>query len=203
MTLDGVADDGDGRRSSRTSARTSRRCAAATGADDLTGNAVANTLRGGEGGDTLQGGGGADSLLGEGGDDTIRARDGVADTVDCGPGSDTVVVDVIDVVDADCETVTLPDDDGDGVRQPLDCDDTNPAIKPGATEIAGDGIDQDCSGADLPKPGGPGPVDPTRPARSIPHRSASTPACSPAGAWASARRSSSSSTSATSRRAAR
>jgi hypothetical protein len=159
VTLDGVADDGVAGQQQNIGADVEA-VRGGDGPDDITGTAAANALRGGGGGDTLQGGGGADALVGEGGNDTIRARDGAADTVDCGPGNDAVVVDVIDVVDADCEIVTLPDDDGDGVRQPLDCDDTKASIRPGATEIAGDGIDQDCSGADLPKAGGPGPVGP-------------------------------------------
>ncbi len=156
VTLDGVADDGKPTESQNVAADVEN-VTGGTGADDLSGNAAANTLRGGEGGDTLQGGGGADALQGEGGNDLIRARDGAADTVDCGPGEDTVIADVADVADADCETVTLPDDDGDGVHLPFDCDDANPAIRPGATEAPGDGIDQDCTGADLP---GPDPVDP-------------------------------------------
>ena len=46
-------------------------------------------------------------------------------------------------------TVAAFDGDGDGVPVGPDCDDTNPNIYPGATEICGDGIDQDCDGSDL------------------------------------------------------
>jgi hypothetical protein len=42
-----------------------------------------------------------------------------------------------------------PDLDQDGVLPPADCNNANAAIKPGALEIAGDGIDQDCVGGDL------------------------------------------------------
>jgi hypothetical protein len=48
------------------------------------------------------------------------------------------------------------DADGDGhytfgscLTPADDCDDTSDSVYPGATEICGDGIDQDCSGADL------------------------------------------------------
>ena len=42
------------------------------------------------------------------------------------------------------------DDDGDGITENQgDCDDTDAAVHPGATEICGDGIDQDCNGSDL------------------------------------------------------
>ena len=42
------------------------------------------------------------------------------------------------------------DADGDGFStEQGDCNDANSAIYPGATDICGDGIDQDCSGADL------------------------------------------------------
>ena len=42
-----------------------------------------------------------------------------------------------------------PDGDGDGARASVDCDDASAAVRPGALEVVGDGIDQDCSGADL------------------------------------------------------
>lgn len=41
-----------------------------------------------------------------------------------------------------------PDQDRDGAVLPEDCDDTDPGVYPGAEEIPGDGVDQDCDGQD-------------------------------------------------------
>jgi hypothetical protein len=41
------------------------------------------------------------------------------------------------------------DDDGDGYTENEgDCNDADASVNPGAADICGDGIDQDCSGAD-------------------------------------------------------
>jgi Ca2+-binding RTX toxin-like protein len=82
--------------------------------DTFTGSSAPNTLDGGLGDDHLDGGLGADTLIGGDGNDTIAARDGVADIVDCGPGtSDVATVDAVDTV-TNCETVQLPAASGSG-----------------------------------------------------------------------------------------
>jgi hypothetical protein len=66
------------------------------------------------GDDTLIGGEGNDMLLAGPGNDRLEARDGTADTVDCGEESngavdaDVAIVDQVDTV-VDCETVSYPD----------------------------------------------------------------------------------------------
>ena len=101
---------------------------------------------GGDGNDGLFGGGGTDEFLGGAGNDNVVSRDGRGEQVNCGAGNDTAISDDADTRTS-CEEVE-GDADGDGVRRPADCDDTNPGIRPGATDTPDDRVDQDCSGAD-------------------------------------------------------
>jgi hypothetical protein len=76
-------------------------CVGTDGPDRLTGTDSANQI---------SGLGGPDTISGRGGDDTISIADGYEDDVNCGAGTDTVYVDELDVVNADCEEVTPGND---------------------------------------------------------------------------------------------
>jgi Ca2+-binding RTX toxin-like protein len=73
-----------------------------SGNDLIIGNSAANTIIGGPGNDTLYGGAGNDCIIGglgfdcifgQAGDDTIVANDGLADNIDGGLGTDSVLFD--------------------------------------------------------------------------------------------------------------
>jgi hypothetical protein len=124
------------------------------GDDTLTGDAGPNDIDGGDGGDVINPLGGADFVDGGTGNDRISARDGVQDRIICGDGNDLAVVDAFDTVIA-CEDVQasrdlMPDVDNDGVPAPADCDDRDGRRRPGFIDRPGNGLDEDCSGADAP-----------------------------------------------------
>jgi Ca2+-binding RTX toxin-like protein len=80
--------------------------ATAAGAATLTGSDSGNLISAGTGRATITGGAGSDTLTGGAGADTIDARDGYADRVSCGLGTDSVKADQLDQVRSDCETVS-------------------------------------------------------------------------------------------------
>ena len=80
--------------------------------DELYGSSGDDRVEGSPGGDYLEGGSGEDIFEGDnvceagpctGDADFIQARDGEADTVNCGVGADTAVVDSLDVVALDSQ----------------------------------------------------------------------------------------------------
>lgn len=96
-------------------------------------------LIGGSGDDVLTGGPGVDSLTGDGdpgafqaflsGNDRINARDGEAESVNCGLGADTAVIDATDTLPTDpqtaCEVVDSP-----GAAPPAPSPAATPVAKP-------------------------------------------------------------------------
>jgi hypothetical protein len=123
-----------------------------SGNDVLTGDGGLNDLTGGSGADRITGGGGFDRIEAGDGNDTIFAADGLADTIDCDAGADVAFTDDVDIPflceDRRSSPDLQPDRDGDGVDKPLDCNDLDGTTRPGAFDRPGDGIDQDCDGAD-------------------------------------------------------
>lgn len=95
------------------------RLKAAHGADEIDGGAGDDNLEGGYGDDVITGGAGKDTINADAsggcdfivcnapvGNDTVYARDGEADSITCGPGTDRAIVDAIDTTSG-CETVDV------------------------------------------------------------------------------------------------
>lgn len=86
-------------------------------------------------------------------DDDVSVDSGVQDTGDTDDIDDTDDTDDTEDTNDTDDTNTDPDDiddDGDGFTEnDGDCDDADPSVNPDARDTVDDGIDQDCSGADL------------------------------------------------------
>jgi hypothetical protein len=109
--------------------------------DEVLGGAGDDEIAGGFGDDHLVGGPGRDTISGDRplrcnelhcdyagfGNDTIDARDGEADSIDCGAGTDTVLADAVDTVAPDCEDVRVA---GAGPTQP-----SGPGTTPAACKV--------------------------------------------------------------------
>ena len=82
------------------------------------------------------------------GDGTDQNCDGVDGFDFDGDGFASIASGGDDCNDADGATGSSTDFDGDGYTCQEDCNDADGTIHPGAPEIVGDGIDQDCNGND-------------------------------------------------------
>jgi Ca2+-binding RTX toxin-like protein len=141
ITDNGVADDGEpGEGDNATSFED---VTGGAGNDTIVGNDAGDRLHGLSGNDYIKGGAAEDRIEGGDGDDTIDSRDGRYDSIDCGPGNDTVYGDPADATEG-CEVA--PDPDGDGYLAPQDCAPTDPLVHPGAGEVFGNPVDEDCQG---------------------------------------------------------
>jgi Ca2+-binding RTX toxin-like protein len=140
ITLDGRADDGEAGEGDNVAADVEN-VSGGSGPDRIVAGAAGTRLTGGPGNDSITGSPQEDRVDGLEGDDTIDTRDGRYDSIDCGPGTDTLLADPDDSA-ANCEIA--PDRDGDGTLNEADCQPDNPAVHPGAGEIVGNDVDEDC-----------------------------------------------------------
>jgi len=115
------------------------------GNDDIGTSGANDVLAGGPGNDILKGNSGVDDYFGETGDDVIEARDGRAERISCGAGTDEARNDFTDII-AECERGI--DGDGDGFSSAVDCNDGAGNVSPGAPEVFDNGVDENCDGRD-------------------------------------------------------
>jgi hypothetical protein len=152
VRLSGGADDGEAGEADSIGASVENIVAGSAG-DTLIGSEVANDIDGAAGNDFIVPGTGPDFVDAGPGDDNITSRDGVQDRVDCGAGVDRLVSDEFDIA-VGCESNAtsrelMSDVDNDGVsRSGGDCDDRNPARRPGLPDIPENGINEDCVAGD-------------------------------------------------------
>jgi hypothetical protein len=118
--------------------------------DVLIGDAGSNLMAGGPGTDQITGGAGTDTMLGDdglvplgafgtgvqqndpstAGSDTISARDGFADSMDCGPASDTALIDQFDAPNVEnCENAPSVSVFAFGIAPPAAPDTTAPTCR--------------------------------------------------------------------------
>jgi hypothetical protein len=140
ITLDGRADDGEAGEFDNVGADVES-ATGGSGNDRIVAGPSSSYLYGGSGNDSITGGPGEQRVESNEGDDTVDTRDGAFDSVDCGPGNDTVLADLGDST-ANCEIA--PDRDGDGTPNEADCAPEDPAVHPGAGEVFGNPVDEDC-----------------------------------------------------------
>jgi hypothetical protein len=104
---DGSSEDGPANARDNLSAVDIERVIGGSGADDLRGRPAPDYLSGGPGDDVLNALGGADTVLAGPGFDNVEARDGAADSVDCGADPDVFAADSIDTL-ANCDAPPPP-----------------------------------------------------------------------------------------------